>query len=92
MRTEAKPLLSNWGMELIRDQIIQAFASVSDGTTTANFGDASEVLKDAWSVNNEDRILYTEPLSLTSLVMFLLTWLRLTLLLIHSKQRDHQQS
>lgn len=58
MRSEAKPLLSNWGMELIRDQIIQAFASVSDGTTSANFGDASEALKDSWSVNNEDRILY----------------------------------
>jgi hypothetical protein len=58
MRTEAKPLLTNWGMELIRDQIIQAFASVSDGTTTANFGAASEAVKDAWSVNNSDRILY----------------------------------
>lgn len=58
MRTEAKPLLMNWGMELIRDRIIQAFASVSDGTTSADFGDASEGLKDTWAANNSDRIIF----------------------------------
>ena len=58
MRAEARPLLMDWGMELVRDQIIQAMAAVYDGTTYANFGDASEAVKDAWSVNNSDRILY----------------------------------
>lgn len=54
----ARPLLMDWAMELTRDQIIQAFAAVYDGTTYASFGDASEAVKDAWSVNNSDRILY----------------------------------
>ena len=58
IRSAARPLLMDWGMELTRDQVIQALAAVDNGTTYANFGDASEAVKDAWSVNNSDRILY----------------------------------
>lgn len=54
----ARPLLMDWAMELTRDHIIQAFAAVYDGTTYANLGDATEAVKDTWSSNNDDRILY----------------------------------
>lgn len=58
MRKEAKPLLMDWGMELVRDEIVLALAAVYNGTTYAEFGDASEAVKDTWSINNSDRILY----------------------------------
>ena len=58
MRMEAKPLLMDWGMELIRDQIIQALCAVYDGTTYYNWADADATARNAWAVANSDRILY----------------------------------
>jgi hypothetical protein len=56
MRSEARPLLRNWGQELIRDQIVQALASVNDGATL--IGDATVGQKNAWLVANSDRVLF----------------------------------
>lgn len=58
IRSAARPLLMDWAMEETRDDMIQALAAVYDGTTYANFGDASEAVKDTWSSNNSDRVLY----------------------------------
>ncbi len=54
----ARPLLMDWSMELTRNQIIQAMAAVFDGTTYSNYADAAEAVKDAWLVNNSDRVLF----------------------------------
>lgn len=54
----ARPLLMDWSMETTRDRIIQAMAAVFDGTTYANYGDASEAVKDAWLAANSDRVLF----------------------------------
>lgn len=54
----ARPLLMDWSMETTRDDIIQALAAVYDGTTYANYADASEGVKDAWLAANADRVLF----------------------------------
>jgi hypothetical protein len=58
IRAEARPLLMDWGMELVRDQIIDSMSAVDDGSTYANYVDASEAVKDAWLANNSDRVLF----------------------------------
>ena len=68
---EAKPMLSDWGKELQRDEIIQAFMSLPSESAPAGLGtDAGQrvngVLYDAattsqlnaWAVDNADRVLY----------------------------------
>ncbi len=68
---EAKPLLSDWGKELQRDEIIQAFMALPSESAPANLGtsagqrvngiiyaDATNAQLDAWAVDNSDRILY----------------------------------
>ena len=68
---EAKPLLSDWGKELQRDEIIQAFMSLPSESAPAGLGssagqrvngilyeDATTAQLDAWAVDNADRILY----------------------------------
>ena len=65
---EAKPLLSDWGKELQRDEIIAAFMALPTETLPASSGGvrvngiqydlASAGQKDTWNGANSDRILY----------------------------------
>ena len=54
LRKAAKMGLKTWAMENTRDQIIAALASIN-GTA---YGSASEANKDAWLVDNADRVLF----------------------------------
>lgn len=68
---EAKPLLSDWGKELQRDEIIEAFASIPSESAPSGLGSANgqrvngityaaatTSQLNAWAVDNSDRILY----------------------------------
>lgn len=68
---EAKPLLSDWGKELQRDEIIQAFMALPSESAPSGIGsaagqrvngityaDATTSNLNAWAVDNSDRILY----------------------------------
>lgn len=68
---EAKPLLSDWGKELQRDEIIEAFMSLPSESAPSGLGSsggqrvngityaaATTANLDAWAVDNSDRILY----------------------------------
>jgi len=69
----AKPLLSDWGKELQRDEIIAALMALptetlppSSGGTRVNgiqFDQASTAQKDAWRAANSDRILFGNAVS-----------------------------
>lgn len=54
MREAHKDILMDWNMELDRDNVIAALHSING----VNYGDASEVQKDAWLVDNADRVLF----------------------------------
>jgi hypothetical protein len=54
----SKDLLLDWSKEQTRDQMIEAFCAVYNGTSYANYGDAAAGDHDAWLVNNSDRVLY----------------------------------
>lgn len=54
LRGEARPLLLDWMMELQRDRYITALGSIN-GTAYAS---ADEASKDAWLVDNADRVLF----------------------------------
>lgn len=62
----ANPLLMDWALELVRDQIINGFAAVDNGATQVNYSAATEAQKDAWLTNNNDRILFGAAKSNTS--------------------------
>ena len=53
-RNAHKDVLSDWNMELDRDKIIEALGS-KNGVA---YGTATEVQKDAWLVDNADRVLF----------------------------------
>ena len=68
---EAKPLLSDWSKELMRDEIIEAFMSHPSESAPANLGsdngqrvngilyqDATAAQHNTWAVDNSDRVLY----------------------------------
>lgn len=68
---EAKPLLSDWGKELQRDEIIQAFMAIPSESAPSGLGSsagqrvngtlyasAAAATLNAWAVDNSDRILY----------------------------------
>lgn len=55
---EAKPSLSNWGKEKVRDDVITAMGAIYNGTTYSSYADAAEAAKDTWASNNSDRILF----------------------------------
>lgn len=68
---EAKPMLSDWGKELQRDEIIQAFMALPTETAPADLGsaagqrvngmlyeDATATPLNAWAAANSDRVLY----------------------------------
>jgi len=54
LRQAHKDVLMDWNMELDRDNIIEALGSIN-GTAYAS---ASEAEKDAWLVDNTDRVLF----------------------------------
>lgn len=54
LRNASKMMLKLWGMELKRDQIIAALASING----VAFGSASAGQRNAWQVDNSDRVLY----------------------------------
>ena len=69
--SEAKPLLSDWGKERQRDDLIEAFMALPSESSPAGLGsDAGDTVNgiryeaattsqlNAWNVANKDRILY----------------------------------
>lgn len=54
LRDAARSQLMNWEMEFTRDKFITALGSIN-GTA---YGSASEANKDAWLVDNADRVLF----------------------------------
>lgn len=60
LRNEVKPLLKEWAMDLNRDKIIAALASVqaTAGGSVIAYGSATEANKDAWLDLNTDRIMF----------------------------------
>lgn len=54
LRNAAKAALKDWAMENTRDQIIAAMGSING----VAYGSASEAQKDAWLVDNADRVLF----------------------------------
>ena len=57
-------ILKDWFMEELRDDIINSFGSISvAGGVALNYADASEAQKDAWLVDNADRILFGAAVS-----------------------------
>ena len=54
LRNAGRTQLMTWKMELIRDQIIAALGSING----VAYGSASEAQKDAWLVDNTDRVLF----------------------------------
>lgn len=73
---EAKPLLSDWGKELQRDEIIQALHALPSLSEPSGLGSsngqrvngvlysaANTSQKNAWHTDNEDRVLYGDSVS-----------------------------
>lgn len=54
LRKAAKATLKTWAMESTRDQVIAALGSING----VAYGSASEANKDAWLVDNADRVLF----------------------------------
>ncbi len=54
LRTAAKSVLKDWSMKDTEKLIIQALASING----VNYADATETQKDAWLVDNADRVLF----------------------------------
>jgi len=59
LRNAGKDVLMDWEMELTRDKIISAMGEING----VAYGTASEVQKDAWLVDNSDRVLFGAALS-----------------------------
>jgi len=62
LRQACKSALKDWAMEDTRDQIIAALASVNG----VAYGSASESQKDAWLVDNADRVLFGDAVGTNS--------------------------
>lgn len=54
LREAAKDSLMVWKMELVRDQVIEALGAING----VAYASATEVQKDAWLVDNSDRVLF----------------------------------
>jgi hypothetical protein len=59
LRNAGKTMLKHWFMEKERDHIIRALQSIN----RVFYADASEAQKDAWLVDNADRVLFGAALS-----------------------------
>lgn len=58
MFSAARPQLMDWAMEQHRDRIVTAMESITNAGTQVAYGSASEGVKDAWLVDNVDRVLF----------------------------------
>ena len=56
LRNAGKSMLKLWAMELKRDQIVAALASIN-GTA---FGSANATARNAWTADNSDRVLFAK--------------------------------
>lgn len=56
----ARPLLREWASEVIKYQIIECFHKMSNGVA---YSAADSTAKDAWTVNNVDRVLFGATVS-----------------------------
>lgn len=59
LRQAHKDVLMDWNMELDRDNIIEALGSING----VAYGSATETQKDAWLVDNTDRVLFGAAIS-----------------------------
>lgn len=59
LRNAGKDVLMDWEMELTRDKVITALGDING----VAYGSATEVQKDAWLVDNADRVLFGATLS-----------------------------
>ncbi len=59
LRNAARPVLLDWSMEQMRDDITEALGDINGVV----YGSASEAQKDAWLVDNADRVLFGAALS-----------------------------
>jgi N4-gp56 family major capsid protein len=68
---EAKPLLSDWGKELVRDELIESMMALPSESAPANLGtdagqrvngilyeSATAAQRNTWASDNSDRVLY----------------------------------
>lgn len=71
---EAKPLLTDWGLERQRDDIVEAFMALPSESAPPNMGesdtvngiryeDATATQKNTWNADNSDRVLYGAAVS-----------------------------
>ena len=58
LRDAARTTLKNWAMEETRDRVISALGSING----VAYGSASEAQKDAWLVDNTDRVIFGDAL------------------------------
>ena len=58
LRNASKSVLKTWAMEKLRDQVIAQLGSIN-GTV---YGSAAEAAKDAWLVDNSDRVIFGDAL------------------------------
>lgn len=58
LRAEARPALMDWAMEQLRDDIIDALGSING----VAYSSATEAQKDAWLVDNQDRVMFGDTL------------------------------
>jgi N4-gp56 family major capsid protein len=59
LRNAGKDVLLDWNMELNRDHIIEQLGAINGVV----YADASEAQKDAWNVDNEDRVQFGKLVS-----------------------------
>lgn len=62
LRNAGKATLKTWIMEKTRDNIIDALGSIHTGSAQVLYGSASEAQKDAWLVDNADRVIFGDAL------------------------------
>lgn len=59
----ARPQLLDWAMEQHRDRVITAMESITNAGAQVAYASATEGQKDAWLVDNVDRVLFGAALS-----------------------------
>lgn len=54
IRDKGKTQMKNWAMDLLRNDILEAFHSING----ANYGSAADAAMNVWNVDNTDRVVY----------------------------------